>query len=333
MSEIFLSYKREDKGKAQIIAKTLERHEYSVWWDRIIPPGKTFDQVIEEEIDAANCVIVLWSKKSVESDWVKNEAREGIQRGILIPVLIEDVNIPFEFRHIQAASLIDWEGTEPNPEFDLLLGSVSKMLGKDPAPEMEIHKTGDQEKEERLQNEENDRLKKEKEKQKEKGKGAIKDAIQENIYALKRKISKKMIIAMVLIFSILLVWIIIGEKECFPNVPKDRIKIMEVGASLELIGPLDSKYEPILINFRENNEPIGSIKFSFYPNSGEIFKIEKIVDKNCQKIEDYSNIVRGGDKNVLQNFDTVQMQFGDDKYNLRLIYSDGTIDANFVRTI
>jgi hypothetical protein len=57
MSEIFLSYKSEDREKAQIIAEALERNGYTVWWDRIIPPGKTFTQVIEEEIDAANCVL------------------------------------------------------------------------------------------------------------------------------------------------------------------------------------------------------------------------------------------------------------------------------------
>ncbi len=130
MSEIFLSYKSEDRKKAQIIAEALEVKGFSVWWDRVIPPGKTFDEVIEEKLEAAKCVIVLWSQQSVLSDWVKNEAREGSRRQILIPVLIEEVKIPFEFRHIQAAWLIDWQGTLPNPEFDLLLKSVSIILGR-----------------------------------------------------------------------------------------------------------------------------------------------------------------------------------------------------------
>jgi hypothetical protein len=140
MSDIFLSYKSEDRPKAKISAEALERHGYSVWWDRIIPPGKTFDQVIEEALDAAKCVIVLWSKESVISDWVKNEAREGARRRILVPVLIDDVKIPFEFRHIQAAQLIDWQGTLPNPEFDLLLESVGQILGKPIVMKMEEKK-------------------------------------------------------------------------------------------------------------------------------------------------------------------------------------------------
>lgn len=140
MSDIFLSYKSEDRPRAKIIAEALERHGYSIWWDRIIPPGKTFDQVIEEALDAAKCEIVLWSRGSVSSDWVKNETREGTRRHILVPVLIDDVKIPFEFRHIQAAQLIDWQGELPNPEFELLLKSIQEILGKPPIAKMDDKK-------------------------------------------------------------------------------------------------------------------------------------------------------------------------------------------------
>ncbi len=137
MSDIFLSYKSEDRPRAKIIAEALEQHGYSVWWDRIIPPGKTFDQVIEEALESAKCVIVLWSKESVSSDWVKNEVREGTRRHILVPILIDEVKIPFEFRHIQAAQLIDWQGGVHNPEFDLLLNSVAEIVGRLPTQNTE----------------------------------------------------------------------------------------------------------------------------------------------------------------------------------------------------
>jgi formylglycine-generating enzyme required for sulfatase activity len=138
MSDIFLSYKSEDRQRAKIIAEALEQHGYSVWWDRIIPPGKTFDEVIEQELEVAKCVIVLWSKESVKSDWVKNEAREGARRHILIPVLIDEVKIPFEFKHIQAANLVDFQGMLPNPEFDLLLISIADIVGQPPAQKLKI---------------------------------------------------------------------------------------------------------------------------------------------------------------------------------------------------
>ena len=130
MSDIFLSYKSEDRAKAQIIAKALESHGYSVWWDRIILPGQTFEDVIEEELTAANCIVVLWSKESVKSKWVRTEATEGKIREILIPVLIEDVTPPLAFRHMNAAKLMDWTGTSPHHEFDRLIQSVDGKLGR-----------------------------------------------------------------------------------------------------------------------------------------------------------------------------------------------------------
>lgn len=130
MSDIFISYGREDKAIAKCLAEALEQQGLSVWWDRHIPAGKPFDQVIEEELDAANCVVVLWSNNSVKSEWVKTEATEGRQRGILIPVLIEDVIIPLAFRRIQTACLIDWDGNSHHASVDILVSDVVEILDR-----------------------------------------------------------------------------------------------------------------------------------------------------------------------------------------------------------
>lgn len=107
MSDIFISYTSEDRTKAETLASTLEQQGWSVWWDRTIPAGKTFDEVIEEAIDAARCVVVLWSNSSVTSRWVHTEAEEGARRNILVPVLIEKVNIPLAFHRIFLRSEIE----------------------------------------------------------------------------------------------------------------------------------------------------------------------------------------------------------------------------------
>lgn len=139
MSDIFISYKSEDRSRAEILAgalENLEDQDWSIWWDREILPGKRFDQIIEEELKKAKCIIVLWSKKSVESDWVLDEAEIGKRRGILVPVLIDDVKIPLGFKRIQAARLINWEGTPSHPEFARLLGAVCDALDKaEPEPD------------------------------------------------------------------------------------------------------------------------------------------------------------------------------------------------------
>jgi len=129
MSNIFISYAREDRNWSKRLAEALEHQKWTIWWDRDIPVGKSFDQVIEEALDSAKCVIVLWSKNSVASDWVKNEASEGAKRRILVPVLIENVKIPLEFRRIQTADFSDWDGSPDHPEFENLLAAISSILG------------------------------------------------------------------------------------------------------------------------------------------------------------------------------------------------------------
>jgi formylglycine-generating enzyme required for sulfatase activity len=128
MSDIFLSYASEDFPRVGLLIRALERHDWSVWWDRTILPGRTFDQVIEEALDAARCVIVVWSQHSVNSDWVKTEAAEGARRRMLVPVLLDEVRIPLEFRRIQAARLLDWYDTGPHPEFDKVVRAVTHYL-------------------------------------------------------------------------------------------------------------------------------------------------------------------------------------------------------------
>ena len=105
MSDIFISYASEDRSKVQALAEVLESMGWSVWWDRAIPAGTQFDKVIEKELAAARCVIVIWSKTSVVSQWVRAEAGEALRRDVLIPALIGDVEIPLVFRQIQAAKL------------------------------------------------------------------------------------------------------------------------------------------------------------------------------------------------------------------------------------
>jgi hypothetical protein len=76
-------------------------------------------------------VIVLWSRASTKSNWVKEEAAEGRKRDILVPVLIEDVTIPLGFRSLQAAQLVGWSKDAESPEFSQLQEAVAEVLGTD----------------------------------------------------------------------------------------------------------------------------------------------------------------------------------------------------------
>ncbi len=137
MSDIFISYSSADRKRAKTIAEALEEKGWSVWWDRKIPPGKSYAQVIKEALDAAKCILVLWSKDSVKSDWVQNEAAEGVRRKILVPALIENVEIPFEFRRIQAANLIKWNPSTPNDEFNEFVAAIVNFVGRPKSEKIE----------------------------------------------------------------------------------------------------------------------------------------------------------------------------------------------------
>jgi TIR domain/Sel1 repeat len=130
LADIFISYSSPDRAKARALAEAIQQKGWSVWWDRKIPFGKSFDQVIEQELEAARCVVVVWTNASIASDWVKTEAAEGARRHVLLPVFMDEVKIPLEFRRLQAANLTNWQAGSPNSEFDQLMRHVGEMLGQ-----------------------------------------------------------------------------------------------------------------------------------------------------------------------------------------------------------
>lgn len=130
MSDIFISYASEDKGRVQALARALEGKGWSVWWDRRIPAGKSFDEVIHEALKTARSVVVVWTNTSVKSTWVKNESRSGLRRNILFPVmLLDEVEIPLEFEHLQAAHLMDWQPGQEHAGFDQFLEDLAGVIG------------------------------------------------------------------------------------------------------------------------------------------------------------------------------------------------------------
>jgi TIR domain len=130
MSGIFISYASQDREKAEVLARALEQKGWPVWWDRQIPFGKSFDQEIEDNLAKAKCVLVLWTRVSVDSRWVRSEASEAAARGVLVPVLFEpDVKIPLEFRLLQAVNLSDWHVNADHREFAALVAQIADMLG------------------------------------------------------------------------------------------------------------------------------------------------------------------------------------------------------------
>jgi hypothetical protein len=138
MSEIFLSYKREDEPKAGRLVAALEAEGLQVWWDRGLPGGEEWRANIERALNQAKCVIVLWTQASVgqeEGRFVRDEASRAYGRHILVPVLIERVSPPLGFGEVQAIDLVHWRGSRNDPFFKDLVAAVrAKLEGRDVPP-------------------------------------------------------------------------------------------------------------------------------------------------------------------------------------------------------
>jgi hypothetical protein len=132
MSEIFVSYAREDRPRVQRLADVLATQGWSVWWDRLLDPGTPFDRVIERKLEEARCVVVVWSRTSVESNWVRAEAGDGLARGILIPVRVDSAALPLEFRRIETADLSSHDPDEVSSQLERFVKGVRRVLEGSP---------------------------------------------------------------------------------------------------------------------------------------------------------------------------------------------------------
>lgn len=98
---VFLSYSREDQKTARAMISLLEGLGYKVWWDGLIPGGERFDKVTGNALETARAVVVLWSKSSVDSHWVNDEAGRGRDKGRLVPISIDGTLPPLGFGQFQ----------------------------------------------------------------------------------------------------------------------------------------------------------------------------------------------------------------------------------------
>lgn len=131
---LFLSYSRADETRARRLAQVLEKSGYEIWWDARIEGGAAYARSISEALDHADAVIVLWSARSVESDWVRDEAAQGRDRHRLIPLSLDGSEPPIGFRQYQVIDLSHWHGRSSSREMEAILRAIDTVIGNEPHP-------------------------------------------------------------------------------------------------------------------------------------------------------------------------------------------------------
>ncbi|NOX94238.1 MAG: SUMF1/EgtB/PvdO family nonheme iron enzyme [Alphaproteobacteria bacterium] len=135
MTDIFLSYSRNDRERVRHIAQALEAEGFDVWWDPEILPGESFSKVIDSKLKDSACIIAVWSDSSINSNWVQEEADDGMQRNTLIPVMIDQIDLPRGFKRLQTADLMDWQGDVNNANWQMILAQIRKLVSNRAAAE------------------------------------------------------------------------------------------------------------------------------------------------------------------------------------------------------
>jgi tetratricopeptide (TPR) repeat protein len=129
MASVFLSYDHDDAARARTIALALENAGHSVWWDLHVRGGAQYSKVIEEALNASDVVVVLWSARSVESAWVRDEAATGRDSGRLVPVRLDGTAPPLGFRQYQTIDLSRWKARGKDAQLQILLTAIDGLSG------------------------------------------------------------------------------------------------------------------------------------------------------------------------------------------------------------
>jgi adenylate cyclase len=130
LAKVFLSYSREDVAAAKQLAAFIDRAGHQVWWDHQIEGGSRFTAEIDRELKGADAVVVIWTKSSVESPWVQDEAAEGRDSGRLVPVILGTDKPPLGFRQFQSIDFGSWNGEAEPPALEALIRAISQKGGE-----------------------------------------------------------------------------------------------------------------------------------------------------------------------------------------------------------
>lgn len=133
MPDVFISYSRKDRPIAEAIAAQLGKLGLDVWWDRDLLAGEDYRKKTAGIIGQVAVTIVIWSRRSVDSEWVVGEASAARERKILLPVSADGITPPLDFRSFNTIDMSAWAPGDPLPA--MLVKAIGERTRRSLAPE------------------------------------------------------------------------------------------------------------------------------------------------------------------------------------------------------
>jgi hypothetical protein len=130
MVDVFISYKREERQRCERIAAKLRALGLDVWFDAHLEAGSSFDREIERTLAQAKAVLVLWSSRSVDSQWVRNEASVGKDAEKLVAASLEPCKLPVSLAHVHHEALHNPEFQDDDPAWLKIVERIAKLTGR-----------------------------------------------------------------------------------------------------------------------------------------------------------------------------------------------------------
>ena len=135
--DVFLSYCHADKARIEPLVQRIRDAGLAVWWDGDLGIGSAFRDVISKMLAAASAVVVIWSRASLESDFVKDEADQAKKSGRLLGTRIDDVDPPLGHRQHQYADLSRWRGRD-DEQLSKLLDAIQRLVEQGVVPQEDV---------------------------------------------------------------------------------------------------------------------------------------------------------------------------------------------------
>ncbi len=129
MTDVFISYKREDHVRVDRLASLLKEFHLSVWHDAALGAGEKWHERIMGVAEKAKCIVVCWTDEAAQSRWVRNEVEVGLRRDVLVPAVWAPCDPPAHLAHLHMANMTDWAGGNDHKGLLQLAEGMERLVG------------------------------------------------------------------------------------------------------------------------------------------------------------------------------------------------------------